>query len=151
MSNNQRVIYCSPRKFLKTFNDDFIYFLYLQSNCSHVLALLFAPLFFHFYSCIFFIDSFQNFSVLVLPLPHFHCFSLLYASLNVVQNCNLFHHHYFPLSFLIVIFILTLSEIEFILGSIYWTPNCRNTMIDVRVTVSGWNGDHDSVAALWGH
>lgn len=101
-----------------------------QSNCSHILAWLFALLFFRLYSCTFFIDSSQNFSVLVLPLPHFHYLGLLYASLNVVQNCNLFYHHDFSVSSLIVIFILALFEIGFTSGSIYWKSDCGSTVID---------------------
>ena len=45
---------------------------FIPINCSYVLTWLFALLFFHFYLCTFFIDSFQSFSALVFPLPQFH-------------------------------------------------------------------------------
>lgn len=128
-------VYYSPRKFPQTFYDDFIYFV-TQNDCSHNLTWLFALLFFYFYSCTSFIDSSQNFSALVLPLPQFHYCSLLHSSLNVTQSFNIFYHNFF-LSFLTVIFILARSETGLISGNIYEVSNCGNTQIDMGVAGSG--------------
>lgn len=112
-------VYCSPIKFPKAFYDDFIFFLHPQSNCSHILTWLFALLFFHLFSCTYFIASAQNFLALVLPLPQFHYPQLVICFIKYCAKLQPFLPPTFPPFLLIMIFTLALSEIGFIAGNIY--------------------------------
>lgn len=143
-------VYCSPIKFPRASMIILYTFFIPQNNCLYILTWWIALLFFHLYSCTFYwlISEFPSISASSFKIS---LHQLVICFIVYCAKSQPFLPPIFLPFFLIVIFLLALSEIGFIAGNIYWASNCRNTVITLEVTGSAQKDNHDSVADLTGH